>query len=124
MRRNARSGALVAAYFDNLDPAAHATARALQQAVISAAPQLEQAIKWGNLCFQFNGRTLLAISAHKTHASLQFFNSAALAEQYPALEGTARGIRHLKCRYSQPVDAALVQTLVQAAVQGASSEDA
>lgn len=119
MRRNARSGALVAAYFDNLDPAARPTARALQQAVAAAAPQLEQAVKWGNLCFQLNGRTLLAVSVHKTHASLQFFNSAALAAQYPVLEGAARGTRHLKCRYSQPVDAALVQTLVQAAVQQA-----
>lgn len=112
-----RSGALIAAYFDNLEPNARTTVQALRQAVLSAAPELEQALKWGNLCFQVEGRTLMAISTHKTHASLQFFNGSALAAQYPALEGTSRGMRLLKWRYHQPVNEPLVQELVSAAVR-------
>lgn len=112
-----RPGALIAAHFDTLEPAARTTVQALQRAVLAAVPELEQTLKWGNLCFLWEGRTLLAISAHKTHASLQFFNGAALAQQYPALEGTGRGTRVLKSRFSQPVDAALVQEVVVAAVR-------
>lgn len=112
-----RSGALIAAHFDTLEPAARMTVQALQRAVMEAAPELEQTVKWGNLCFQTEGRTLMAIAAHKTHANLQFFNGAGLAPQYPELEGTSRGMRMLKCRFSQPVNAALVQELVKAAMR-------
>ncbi|WP_119155661.1 DUF1801 domain-containing protein [Caldimonas tepidiphila] len=117
MRRSSRSGALIAAYFDTLDPAARSTVQELRQAVMAAAPQFQQVLKWGNLCFQLDGRTLLMISAHKTHASLQFFNGAALAEQFPQLEGPGRSVRLLKWRYSQPVNQALVRELAAAAVQ-------
>lgn len=117
MRRNMRSGALIAAHFDTLEPAARTTVQALQRAVMEAAPELEQAVKWGNLCFQTEGRTLMAIAAHKTHANLQFFNGPALAQQYPGLEGTSRSMRLLKCRFSQPVEVARVQELVKAAMR-------
>lgn len=117
MRRSSRSGALIAAYFDHLEPSARTTVQALQQAVLAAAPELEQTLKWGNLCFQLEGRTLVAIATHKLHASLQFFNGVVLAQQYPVLEGTNRNMRQMKWRYSQPVDQALVRELVEAAVR-------
>ena len=50
------------------------------------------------------------------HANLQVFNGAVLAEAFPALEGTGKGVRHLKVRYAQAVDAPLVTTLVRARV--------
>ncbi len=53
---------------------------------------------------------------HKSHANLQVFNGALLSAQFPALEGTGKGARHLKFRYHVPVDAALVQSLVVACV--------
>ncbi|MCK6423874.1 MAG: DUF1801 domain-containing protein [Burkholderiaceae bacterium] len=116
MRHLVRPSALVATYFDTLAPNQVATARALQQAVLAAAPQLEQSVKWGNLTFVSEGRNLLAIVTHKAHAHLQVFNGALLGAEFPELEGVGKGIRHLKQRYSQPVDAALVQDLVRAAV--------
>lgn len=117
MRGTVRPAALVAAYFDNLAPEGRATAQALHKAVIAAAPDLEQTVKWGNLVYQRQGQHLLAVVAHKAHASLQFFHGAALAEAHPELEGTGKGLRHLKCRYSQPIDEALVQRLVREAVE-------
>ncbi|HWP20928.1 MAG TPA: DUF1801 domain-containing protein [Burkholderiaceae bacterium] len=112
-----RPAALVAAYFDNLPPEQRITVQALQRAVLEAAPALEQSVKWGNLVFGFKGQNLLAIVTHKTHANLQFFQGAALAGQYPQLEGSGKGLRHLKFRYRQPVDEPLVRALVQAAVE-------
>jgi uncharacterized protein YdhG (YjbR/CyaY superfamily) len=116
MRHLVRPGALVATYFDSLAPSQVATARALQQAVLGAAPQLEQAVKWGNLTFVTEGRNLLAIVTHKAHAHLQVFNGALLTTRFPELEGVGKGIRHIKVRYSQPVDVDLVHDLVLASV--------
>jgi hypothetical protein len=113
MRGTIRPAALVATYFDNLPPEARGTAQALHRLVLAAAPELEQTVKWGNLVFQWQGQHVMAIVAHKAHANLQFFNGAELAAAYPQLEGTGKGLRHLKCRFSQPVDDALVQELVR-----------
>lgn len=117
MRGTVRPNALVAAYFDTLGPDQRETAQALQRAVLEAAPELSQSVKWGNLVFMVERHNLLAIVAHKGHVNLQFFNGAALAAQFPQLEGTSKGLRHLKCRHRQPVDTALVRALVQAAMQ-------
>ena len=116
MRTNVRPAALVAAYFDNLLPDERATAQALQHAVLDAAPDLEQTVKWGNLVFTWRGTNAFAIVTHKTHASLQFFQGADIAAQFPQLEGTGKGVRHLKCRYRQPIDEPLVKVMVEAAL--------
>lgn len=121
MRGTVRPNALVAAYFDALGPEQRETALALQRAVLEAAPELVQAVKWGNLVFMADRQNLLAIVAHKGHANVQFFNGAALAADFPQLEGTGKGLRHLKCRYRQPVDTALVGVLVRAAVKAGSA---
>jgi hypothetical protein len=34
--------------------------------------------------------------------------------RYPQLEGTGKGLRHLKFRYGQPIDAELVREVVNA----------
>ncbi len=122
MRGTVRPAALVAAYFDNLGPEERVTARSLQRAVLQAAPGLEQTIKWGNLVFMSQGQNQLAIVTHKTHANLQFFNGATLAASHPELEGSGKGLRHLKCRYRQPVDEALVTRLVKCGPGGSGVE--
>jgi hypothetical protein len=117
MRTNVRPAALVAAYFDNLPPEERATALALQRAVLEAAPGMEQTVKWGNLIFTWHGTNAVAIVTHKTHANLQFFHGADIAGQFPQLEGSGKGVRHLKCRYRQPVDEVLIKSMVEAAVE-------
>jgi hypothetical protein len=117
VRQLVRPGALVAAYFDTLTEPQALCARSLQQAVLGAAPEIEQAVKWGNLTFLSAGRNLLALALHKSHAHLQVFNGAQLALQFPELEGVGKGQRHLKLKYGQQVDADLVRDLVLASIK-------
>jgi hypothetical protein len=42
------------------------------------------------------------------------FRGHALERRFPQLEGTGKGLRHLKFRYGQPVDAELVREVVNA----------
>lgn len=116
MRTIIRPAALLGAWFDTLREDQRETAQALREAVLAAEPGLEQSIKWGNLVFSHGGTHALAIVIHKDHANLQVFNGAALRERFPMLEGTGRGLRHLRLRYRQPVDSGLVEVLVKASV--------
>lgn len=117
MRHLVRSAALIEAWFDMLPPQQQPSARALQALVLRAAPSLGQAVKWGNLIFTVQHFHALAIAPYKSHVHLQVFRGAALVGRFPMLEGTGRGLRHLKWRYSQPLDEPLITDLVQATVQ-------
>jgi hypothetical protein len=117
MRTLVRTAALVESWFDLLPEAQRATARELQAAVLRAEPRLAQTVKWGNLVFMHHGANAIAIVAHRTHASLQFFNGHVLAVQYPQLEGSGKGLRHLKVRYGEPIDIDLVGALARACIE-------
>jgi len=117
MRSMLQSAALIDAWFDTLLPDQRDTARALREQIVAAEPSLTQSIKWGNLMFTHAGRHALAIVIHKDHANLQVFNGVLLAPQYPALEGSGRGLRHLKLRYRQPIDEPLVDSIVHACIE-------
>jgi len=116
MRRSLQSTALINAFLDNLLPEQREVAEALQQAILAAAPQLRQEVKWGNLCFNDGEQNLLAIVFFKAHAHLQVFNGVMLGGEFPQLDGTGRGMRHLKFRYRQPVDQELVKAVTQASL--------
>lgn len=117
MRSMLQSAALIEAWFDTLQPEPRELARALRAAVAAAEPTLAQSIKWGNLMFTHGGRHALAIVIHKDHANLQVFNGIALAQRFPMLEGTGKGMRHLRLRFRQPIDEELVEALVHACVE-------
>ncbi len=116
MRSILRSSALIATWFDTMREDQRSTAEALRDAVLGAEPGLELSVKWGNLIFSHAGMHALAIVIHKDHANLQIFNGALLQERFVMLEGTGKGLRHLKLRYRQPVDAELVQAMTHACV--------
>ncbi|WP_280152627.1 DUF1801 domain-containing protein [Piscinibacter sp. XHJ-5] len=117
MRSILRPAALIETWFDTLRPEQKDLARRLRELVTSAAPELQSSVKWGNLMFTYEGTHAVAIVMHKDHANLQIFNGAALIDRFPELEGTGRGVRHLRFRYRYPVDEELVQQAVQACVE-------
>jgi len=117
MRSILRPAALIETWFDTLRPDQQELARLLRDLVHAAAPELASSVKWGNLMFTHEGTHAVAIVMHKDHANLQVFNGAALADRFPDLEGTGRGVRHLRFRYRYPVDEELLREVVQACVE-------
>jgi uncharacterized protein YdhG (YjbR/CyaY superfamily) len=116
MRSILRPAALIETWFDTLRPEQQDLARILRDLVQGAAAELVPSVKWGNLMFTYQGTHAVAIVMHKDHANLQVFNGAALLDQFPELEGTGRGMRHVRFRYRYPVDEELVRELVHACV--------
>jgi hypothetical protein len=121
VRSIVRPAALVQAWLDTLRPDQRETALALNEATLAAEPSLVRTIKWGNLMFMHKGVHAVAVVIHKDHANLQVFNGALLSDAFPVLEGTGKGVRHLKFRYTQPLDATLVTAVVRACVGQLSS---
>ena len=117
MRSILRPAALIETWFDTLRPDQQELARLLRDLVQASAPELVCSVKWGNLMFTYQGTHAVAIVMHKDHANLQIFNGAALAERFPELEGTGKGVRHLRFRYRYPVDEELVREAVQSCVE-------
>ena len=117
MRSNLRSSALIETWFDLLSAQQRDMARALHGAVLAAHPSFAPTIKWGNLVYMHGGSNLLALMPHKSHLNLQVFNGAALAERFPQLEGTGRGLRHLKLCYGHEFDAELIAAVVNASLE-------
>ena len=116
MRSALQSAALIDAWFDTLSEPQRGLAAALRTLVAAEEPGLEVSIKWGNLVFS-RGRThALAIVVHKDHVNLQVFNGRALATQFPMLEGTGKGLRHVKLRPGQPIDEPALRSLVRASI--------
>lgn len=116
MRSNARSKALVSAWFDFQPEAVRSVALLLQQAVRAAEPELTETIKWGNLVYQWDGVAVLAIAPHKAHVNLQLFHGSELPPELGPLEGAGRGSRSLRCKLNQTVDPVQVEMLVAACV--------
>ena len=117
MRSILRPAALIETWFDTLRPEQKDMARRLRELVTQASPALVSSVKWGNLMFTYEGTHAVAIVMHKDHANLQIFNGAQLVERFPELEGSGRGVRHLRFRYRYPVDEELVRLVVQACVE-------
>jgi hypothetical protein len=115
MRSVVRPQALVAAWFDFLTPAQRELALALQAAVQDGAPDTTQTVRWGNLVFCVDDQLMLALSSHKTHLSLQFFQGQWLPASLGVLDSAKRGHRSLHCALGQPIDAVRVALLVAAA---------
>jgi hypothetical protein len=111
-----RPAALIQAWLDTLRSEQQAAALALNAAVLAAEPGLARAIKWGNLVYLHNGVHAVAVVVHRDHVNLQVFNGAHLVPDFPELEGAGKAVRHLKFRYAQAPDAALVRAVVRASV--------
>jgi hypothetical protein len=50
---------------------------------------------------------------YSKHVNFQVFNGGSIAAKLPLLEGSGKGIRHIKFRYDEPIDAALVVKAVR-----------
>ena len=87
----------------------------LRRLVREAAPDLEEAIKWGKPCFGRGRTTLFALVPHRAHVNLQVFAGAHLPDPDGLLEGTGKSMRHVKCRSVGEAERPGLRALVAAA---------
>jgi hypothetical protein len=108
----------VDSYLSTLPPDQHKTITALQDAILSAAATLDQRINpWGYVAFgTATVKFAFVLVPHAKHINFQILNGAEIIHALPKLQGTGKKLRHIKFRYDEPVDAALVAKAVRLAL--------
>ncbi|HKZ59221.1 MAG TPA: DUF1801 domain-containing protein [Candidatus Thermoplasmatota archaeon] len=92
----------VQSYVDAIETGKRALVEALRKFVRREAPQLLEQIKWGNICWIGKGNVCWII-VYKDHVDFGFFNGAKLKDPEGLLEGTGKGLRHVKVRESKDI---------------------
>lgn len=72
--------------------------------VSKTLPDAVETVKWGNIMSVYNGQNLSWFLFYKDHADFGFFKGAQLKSKL--LEGTGKGLRHIKVRSMKDVDEA------------------
>ena len=105
----------IAEYIKAAPPEGQPHLRRLYAILNSAAPEAEEAIKWGNPFF-VEPRFVFAFSAHKAH--LSFAPTAAAMEHFrKQLEGHQTTKKFLKVPYGQPLPEALIREIAEYCVR-------
>lgn len=114
-RRSATAGpAEVDAYIAALDASIRPVAEAVRDLVRSAAPETRETLKWGYPCYVGNG-DICSIMPAKGYVRLQFFQGIALSDPDRLLEGTGKGMRHVKVTGAESLPRDAIRTMVREA---------
>jgi hypothetical protein len=124
MRPPRQSAALIDSWFELLPLQQQPTARELHVAILTAVPRFELLVRGGALVYALGGVHVMALAPFRTHMHVQVFRGAELAAQFPELHGANRGMRHLRLRHGQQLDALLVDSLARAAALHAARQPA
>src|SRR5207253_1934148 len=88
---------------------------ALRKVVREAAPDMEEALKWGMPCYSLNGMVCY-INPAKRHVTFGFYRGAELKDPERLLEGAGKKMRHVKVRGREDIRTELFRAWVREAV--------
>jgi hypothetical protein len=85
-----------------LDPTRREIAEQLRTLVRRTIPQCSEVLKWGSPIFVYEGKNLACLMIYDDHVNLGFFVGAKLRSK--RLEGTGKGLRHIKVFRTGDID--------------------
>jgi len=111
------------AYLAAQSPEQQSLLRALRGFVKRTAPELVEAVKWGNGCWLQRKRPVAYVYCGPDHVQFGFINGSALKDPKGLLQGEGRYVRHAKVRRRADIDErAFASLLRQAAALGHPAE--
>ena len=105
----------VEGYIADLSSPQQEIAETLRELIGKTAPNLEETIKWGSPCFMAGSANVCSIMAFKGHVNLAFFRGAELSDNDGLLEGTGKGMRHVKVKAVKEIKKQAITALVKEA---------
>jgi hypothetical protein len=115
----ARGVASVDEYVDLLTTPQKDVALQLREIVRTRYPRLREEIKWHVPVYSLGTTPIVSIEGFKAHVNLKFFDGARLQDPGGLLEGTGKGVRHLKFRSTEDVDEGKIRGLIDEALEQA-----
>jgi hypothetical protein len=94
-----------------LKPDQKKIAEKFRSIVKETLPDAVETVKWGNIMYVYNGQNLSWFLFYKDHADFGFFKGAQLKSKF--LEGTGKGLRHIKVRSLEGIDEAEFSRLLK-----------
>jgi hypothetical protein len=104
----------VDAWFADQDKGLRDLSEAARALLDEALPGARQALKWGYPTWVGAGN-VVSVMAFPDHLNLQFFRGAELPDPTDALDGTGKGMRHVKVHHVRELRTPAVKALVRAA---------
>ena len=84
------------------EPELKRLAKKLRSIIREALPEAEETIKMGVPCYLINGKMIATIADYSKHVNLYFFKGTKLSSKI--LEGTGKGLRHIKISSDADID--------------------
>jgi len=92
-------------------------ADALRKLVQKASPRLDETIKWGKPWFCLGEETVCYLAAQKEYVNFGFARGSELSDPAELLEGTGKGMRHVKIRTVKDIPRTSLTALIKNAVK-------
>lgn len=89
-------------------------AQRLREIIRRAAPDLQETIKRGHPCYG-NVENVCSIVPHKSHLNLAFFRGNELDDPEDLLQGSGKGMRHVKLSSYRDIHPGAIANLIRAA---------
>lgn len=106
----------VDAYVKDLPQEQQPIVEALRTLVLTTAPHLEEKLKWNNPTYVGKSNVCWILS-YKDHVDFGFFRGTQLPNPKGLLEGTGKGLRHVKMYSMQDANNPAVKALLREAVK-------
>lgn len=90
--------------------------------VLNLVPEADERLKWSHPWYELHG-SFCYIMGYNDHVNLGFPRGAELIDRFKVLEGTGKGMRHVKIRSSEDLEDPVIAELVRAAVELNGSAD-
>lgn len=113
----ARGVASVDEYIGLLSTSQRDIAAQLRALIRTYYPRLDEDIKWYVPVYSLGTTPIVSIEAFKAHVPLKFFKGAQLEDREGLLEGTGKGVRHIKFRSPEDVDEGKIRALIDEALE-------
>lgn len=108
--------AKVEAFVKKQSPAHQKTINRLRTIVKEADPELEERMRWLQIGYLSSQKDVCGIYPTSDHVNLSFAQGATLKDPKGLLEGTGKGIRHVKVFKMEDVGEGTIKAYVRAAV--------
>ncbi len=91
-------------------------AQKLRELVLETDPGLKEQVKWRNPTYTRKG-TVCWIILYKDHTDFGFFKGTSLSDPHKLLEGSGKGLRHVKIRAAVEVKADVLRPMIREAIR-------
>jgi len=106
-------------FFAALPDQKRAIALRLRDIITKVHSKIEERIKWGNLTFVCNENNIACIYSFETvsYVNLAFFKATSLTDPKRLLEGTGKGMRHVKIYSKKEINKKQIISWIKEAIK-------